>query len=1033
MAASPLYNDEQEEKDSLFSEKSEDKAVKIQTPEADSSEQQKVTYSDEDLSKLVSYIKNLTTLYDLQLTDWTEENDNVIKYWFLTPTEPVLTIYFDDDVLTCQLGVPHMPVIDLTYFLRQPLEVFEVATFYDSINFGTMDDNIEGSILHIIENVYAPVFFKSEHWPESVKNDFSYNLHMFLSKYTDVHSKLFGLTVLYIPREALDIPVDVAIENLSGLNHQLTNKSLKHICDILIAVQSTYVHQFLVLADEIERNVKESMSNIEYLAVLKKPCSELSQIENPNEVHEKLAEILHLIRFIWLNSPYYNTTEKITGLCRSLSNQVILQCTDYINLDISESHSQFGTKPWMLDKAPIFNHLDSFMQRCKDMIEICEAMIHFGRYDEEEVIPKPNFGGSRGMEFTVWCNKVEEMFQESLKAVEEVSGVKKIILDVQVSEWYDQMLQFKNRMKDIEVVIENLTNAVFEEVANVEEGIESLAALFNYSKRESLKQLFDNKTQFVYEMFKDEIHDCKQDLTNQELYPARLPFFAGKAMVANMKKNRLNIIKKLFDDAKWMMPCSTSQEIFSQYEKLINSIDERILNYYRKWNDRLGEDVGKRLNRPLMCKSITKPGLIECNIDRSLLNIFNEARYWESLKYEVPSHIKFVYQKANSIKFVYESVLAVVIDYNKIVASLSDDERLLFKPLITIVEKKIAPGLNKLTWASDVSDEYIAECSHNTAELQQFVDDYKSCNLQIVAICEKICDTYMFRITPNYVFKIKELVVEISSQLEITIEKLIQHYHSIIQFLILVFEGFENYMTVMANQWITYINNFDTLVEEALKICCRNSLQHMYECLHGDETLGPNPVLELITSLKENRISFEPSLSEVAKVICNVLPNMVDALTTLPRLNDKFHVAETNFTPYHGIIEQDAECQKFQKMLNEEVNYNVKMIQEYMQTWEPFRDLWEIDKDLFMHKYEAENPSAAEFDANIGRYTEVANNVQIQEGVTVVHFIRINCADLKKAIIEHCVQWQLKLCELLHNLTVRKIKEIYEYIKVNSE
>nr|XP_015838947.1 PREDICTED: dynein heavy chain 2, axonemal [Tribolium castaneum] len=1105
---SPL--DEAEEKDSLFSDKSEDKAVKIQTPEAETSEHVKVSYTDEDLDKLVGFVRNLTTLYDLRPDDWKEENYEVIKRFFLTPTEPILTIYFVNDDLICSLGPPVKSVMDLTYFLRQPFEVFEVATFFDNINFGTMDDNIEGSILNIVENIYAPVFFKSNHWPESVKNDFSHNLHMFLSKFTDVHSRLFGLTVLYIPREALDIPVDVAsldkelvkrmeaivvywtkqirvglqdqdqntpddlltpldeydfwvyrFENLSGLNYQLTNESLKHICNILIAVQSTYVHQFLILADEIERNVKESMSNIEYLAVLRKPCTELSEIENPNEMHTKLAEILHLIRFIWMNSPYYNTIEKITSLCRALSNQVILQCTKYINMDIlfeekksregikmfetciecltnyirtyvliSESHTMFGPSPWLLDKAPIFNHVDSFIQRCKDMIEICEAMINFGRHDETEEIPKPNFGGSRRIEFLNWCNKVEDMFAESLKSVQEV---KHLILDVQVSTWYDQMLQFKNRMKDIEVVIENLTNAVFEEVANVEEGIESLAALYNYSKRESLKALFDGKTLFVYEMFKEEIHGVKKELTESEMYPARLPYYAGRAMIANMKKNRLVLIRKFFDDAKWMLPCSVSQEIFSQYEKLVSSIDERILGLYRKWNDRLGEDVAKRLHRPLMCKSISKPGLLECNIDRSLLEIFTEARYWESLNYEVPSHIKSVYDKANNVRFVYESVLAVVLDYNKILASLSDDERLLFKPLITIVEKKIAPGLSKLTWASEVSDEYIAECSHNTAELQQFLDDYKSCNLQIVTICEKVCDTYMFRITPNYVFNIRELIIEISTQLEKTMEKLVIHYQNIIQFLILVFEGFENYMTVMANQWITYINNFDTLVEEALKISCRNTLNHMYECLHGDDTLGPNPVLELTASLKANRINFEPTLSEVAKVVHNILPNMVEALTTLPRLNDKFHVAETDFTPYWGIIEQDAECQKIQKMLNDEMSLNVKKIQEYMTIWEPFRDLWEIDKDLFMTKYETENPTAAQFDANIGRYTEVANNVQIQEGVTVVHFIRINCSELKKSIIEHCLQWQMKLCQLLYKLTVRNIDDVYEYIKVNTE
>lgn len=112
-------------------------------------------------------MKNLTTLYDLRPDDWTERNYEVIKHFFLKPTEPVLMIYFINDDLTCSLGPPPRPVMDLTYFLRQPLEVFDVATFFDTINFGTMDDNIEGSILNIVENVYAPVFLKSHHWPES--------------------------------------------------------------------------------------------------------------------------------------------------------------------------------------------------------------------------------------------------------------------------------------------------------------------------------------------------------------------------------------------------------------------------------------------------------------------------------------------------------------------------------------------------------------------------------------------------------------------------------------------------------------------------------------------------------------------------------------------------------------------------------------------------------------------------------------------------------------------------------------------------
>ena len=40
---------------------------------------------------------------------------------------------------------------------------------------------------------------------------------------------------------------------------------------------------------------------------------------------------------------------------------------------------------------------------------------------------------------------------------------------------------------------------------------------------------------------------------------------------------------------------------------------------HQKRIDSIGEDVSQRLQRPLMCKSVSKPGLLECNIDRYLI------------------------------------------------------------------------------------------------------------------------------------------------------------------------------------------------------------------------------------------------------------------------------------------------------------------------------------------------------------------------------------------------------------------------------
>lgn len=170
-------------------------------------------------------------------------------------------------------------------------------------------------------------------------------------------------------------------------------------------------------------------------------------------------------------------------------------------------------------------------------------MIIFGRHDETERIPKPEFGGSRGEEFEIWCGKIETMFEESLNSIE---SVKDVILNVQITDWYDEILSFRSRMKSIEIVVENIVNSVFDQVPNMQEAVESLAAFYNYSRRDSLKPLFERKTLYVYKMFKQEIQDCKQDfIKDGDERPSYMPEYSGRATMALLKKNRLKLLKKV--------------------------------------------------------------------------------------------------------------------------------------------------------------------------------------------------------------------------------------------------------------------------------------------------------------------------------------------------------------------------------------------------------------------------------------------------------------------------------------------------------
>ncbi|XP_017772767.1 PREDICTED: dynein-1-beta heavy chain, flagellar inner arm I1 complex [Nicrophorus vespilloides] len=570
-----MFDDEKsvESKDSLFSEK--DFVVEDDVEIAEESEaEDRPQYTEEELGKLIGFVKGITTLYDLRETDWNQLNESGIVNFLMDPREQILCIYFDGDDLIATVEYPNCVYEDLTYFIREPNEVFQVDTFHDNIIFGTVHSSIESTLLEVLENVYAPIFFKIKNWPENVKSDFCSHLHNFLAKLTDISYKMIGLTVIYIPKEGLDMSVEEATkdkelvrrlesivvywtsqirvilqdqdtgvkesmitpldeiqnwisryENLTGVGQQLTSKKLKHTTEILVSVQSLYVKQFLSVADEISGKLEEAKSNIEYLQIIRDPCGALNNVESPDKIPETIPPILTLIRYIWLNSKYYNTDQRITTLCKALTTQIIVRCIEFIDLNtvfkskkskeaintfqmciascktymrlydiMSDAHTEFGTTPWKLERSPIFSHMESFIQRCNDMIEICEAMINFGRFDETEDIPKPKFSGTRAMEFEKWCEKVEDMFSDSLY---EVHAVKTIILDVQSSQWYDEILKFRGRMKDIEIVIENLVNSVFDQIPTVDEGVEALAAFYNYSKRSTLKSLFDRKTLYV--------------------------------------------------------------------------------------------------------------------------------------------------------------------------------------------------------------------------------------------------------------------------------------------------------------------------------------------------------------------------------------------------------------------------------------------------------------------------------------------------------------------------------------------------------
>lgn len=157
------------------------------------------TYSDEELAKLEMFIQKMTILYCLNQNDWQEETLDVIRRWLMETNELMLTIFYDRNKLVACLGFPLVSVFDLSYFLREPNQIFTVDEFHDEVHFGTLHGDVDGCMLKVLQNVYAPIFHNYTEWNDNVKLRFCNAMDKFLCFLTGLHYKMAGMTYLYVP------------------------------------------------------------------------------------------------------------------------------------------------------------------------------------------------------------------------------------------------------------------------------------------------------------------------------------------------------------------------------------------------------------------------------------------------------------------------------------------------------------------------------------------------------------------------------------------------------------------------------------------------------------------------------------------------------------------------------------------------------------------------------------------------------------------------------------------------------------------
>lgn len=101
---------------------------------------------------------------------------------------------------------------------------------------------------------------------------------------------------------------------------------------LFVQAKSSYLAPFLNLRNLIQREAIAAEDNLKFLLCLEKPCQRLARA-TPLEIPPIMPHLLNCIRMVWNISRFYNTPERLTGLLRKVSNEIIARCCSVIDLD----------------------------------------------------------------------------------------------------------------------------------------------------------------------------------------------------------------------------------------------------------------------------------------------------------------------------------------------------------------------------------------------------------------------------------------------------------------------------------------------------------------------------------------------------------------------------------------------------------------------------------------------------------------------------------------------------------------------------
>ena len=171
------------------------------------------------------------------------------------------------------------------------------------------------------------------------------------------------------------------------------------------------------------------------------------------------------------------------------------------------------------------------------------------------------------------------------------------------------------------------------------------------------------------------------------------------------------------------------------------------------------------------------------------------------------------------------------------------------------LDKKVRPGLTKLTWATQGNlDQFVSDCRMHATRVTQVIESYKSSNRNIGQHCREMSEMLMVRVDGRRVFEGDEFELEQRQHREAVLGRMREIYMEVLQKMRRMSEVFVSDGGEVHLHWVKYTERMDRMVEEALRLNVKWSLQELSRAINGDGKTSPNPLFKINVTLEDKQV-----------------------------------------------------------------------------------------------------------------------------------------------------------------------------------